>query len=170
MKERSALLRLARSSRQLVLTALVQRMVGAHGPGLKVNGLTYLTRNTFLGANVNFNGLEVAGRGKVVIGDNFHSGPGCLFITQIHNFEGDAIPYDREVLLRDITIEDNVWLGSRVIVIGGNRIGEGAIIQAGSCVTSDIPPCAIAGGHPAKVFKYRDRERYERLKQEGKFH
>ncbi|GHV46300.1 hypothetical protein FACS1894204_07620 [Synergistales bacterium] len=54
---------------------------------------------------------------------------------------------------------------------GGKRyIGEGAIIQAGSVVVSDIPPYAIAGGAPAKVFKYRNREHFERLKAEGKYH
>lgn len=36
---------------------------------------------------------------------------------------------------------------------GGVTIGEGAIIQAGSVVVSDIPKYAIAGGSPAKVFK-----------------
>ncbi len=48
-------------------------------------------------------------------------------------------------------------------------IGEGAIIQAGSVVCKDIPPLAIAGGHPAIPFKYRDKEHYENLKKEKKF-
>lgn len=52
----------------------------------------------------------------------------------------------------------------------GVTIGEGAIIQAGAVVVSDIPPCAIAGGAPAKVFKYRNKEHYYKLKQEKKFH
>jgi len=53
---------------------------------------------------------------------------------------------------------------------GNITIGEGAIIQAGSVVVSDIPKYAIAGGDPAKVFKYRDIEHYEKLKKEKKFH
>jgi acetyltransferase-like isoleucine patch superfamily enzyme len=52
----------------------------------------------------------------------------------------------------------------------GVRIGEGAIIQAGSTVVKDIEKYGIAGGHPAKVFKYRDIDHYEKLKKEGKFH
>lgn len=47
-------------------------------------------------------------------------------------------------------------------------IGEGAVIQAGSVVVSDIP-IRGRGGHPAEVFKYRDIERFKRLKEEGKF-
>ena len=149
----------------------VLRTAASCGPELKVNGLTIVNRQTQLGRNVNFNGLEVAGRGKVVIGDNFHSGPGCLLITQMHNYDtGKAIPYDDTYVLNEIAIGDNVWLGSRVIILGNVTIGEGAIIQAGSCVVTDIPMCAIAGGHPAKVFKYRDVDHYEALKATGQFH
>jgi acetyltransferase-like isoleucine patch superfamily enzyme len=113
----------------------------------------------------------VSGGGKVTIGDNFHSGPECLFISQNHNFDnGNAVPYDSTYIYKDIEIECNVWLGSRVIVLGGVKIGEGAIVQAGSCVVGDIPAYAIAGGHPAKVFGQRDIEHYKKLKAEGKFH
>lgn len=151
-------------------TFRVRRSSAASGQGLKVNGSSSVTRKTFLGNNVNFNGMKIDGGGKVSIGDNFHSGPECLMISQNHNFNtGDAIPYDSTYIFKDIIIKDNVWLGSRVIVLGGVTIGEGAIIQAGSCVVSDIPDYAIAGGHPAKVFSYRDIEHYERLKALGKF-
>jgi acetyltransferase-like isoleucine patch superfamily enzyme len=92
-------------------------------------------------------------------------------ITQIHNYDhGNKIPYDDTYIYKDILIKDNVWLGSRVIILGGVTVGEGAIIQAGSVVVSDIPDYAIAGGHPAKVFKYRDKEHYKKLKKQGKFH
>lgn len=122
------------------------------GNNLKVWDKTIINNNTWLGNNVNINSMTIAGRGKVVIGDNFHSGPECLMIVQIHNYDkGNAVPYDGTYIPKDILIEDNVWLGSRVIVLGGSTIGEGAIIQAGSCVVSDIPKYAIAGGHPAQV-------------------
>lgn len=73
-------------------------------------------------------------------------------------------------IVKNITIEDCVWLGSYVIILGGVRIGEGAIIQAGSVVVTDIPACAIAGGHPARVFKYRDKAHYYKLKGKKLFH
>ena len=139
---------------------------------LKVNGYSFVNSNTILGKNVNFNGMKIKGNGKVIIGDNFHSGQECLMIISFHKYDGgNAIPYDsKENIDKDIIIEDNVWLGDRVIILGGVKIGEGAIIQAGSVIVSDIPKYAIAGGHPAKVFKYRDIEHYEKLKKEGKFH
>lgn len=137
---------------------------------LKVNGYSIVTNKTILGSNVNFNGIKISGCGEVYIGDNFHSGKDCLIITQNHNYNGGKIPYDSTYICKDITIEDNVWLGDRVIVLGGVKIGEGAIIQAGSVVVENIPKYAIAGGHPAKVFKYRNIEHYEKLKKAGKFH
>ena len=151
-------------------TYRVVRQAESVGDDLKVNGLSNVTKNHTLGHNVNFNGMNITGGGRVIIGNNFHSGPECLMITQIHNYDGGkAIPYDNTYLYQDVFIEDNVWLGSRVIILGGVRVGEGAIIQAGSVVVSDIPKYAIAGGHPAKVFKYRDIKHYERLKSAGQF-
>lgn len=132
---------------------------------IKVNGFSIVTQNTILGKNVNFNGMKITGGGEVVIGDNFHSGEGCLMITQNHNYDtGSKIPYDDSYIYKNIKIGGQVWLGSRVIILGGVTIGEGAIIQAGSVVTKDIPKFAIAGGHPAKIFKKRDSEHYEKLK------
>jgi len=150
-------------------TRKVTKRCGSVGSGLKINGKTSVHTNTHLGNNVNFNGMVIHKGGKVTIGDNFHSGNDCLLLPRIHNYQGSKIPYDETYINKEITIDDNVWLGSRVIVLGGVTIGEGAIIQAGSVVVSDIPRCAIAGGHPAKVFSSRDVEHYEKLKEEKKF-
>ena len=151
-------------------TFSVKRKCGKHGNFLSVNGWTKVTKTTFLGNNVNFNGMKIFGCGNVFIGDNFHSGEECMMLTQVHNYEGKCIPYDRTYICKDIVIDNNVWLGTRVMILSGVTIGEGAIIQAGSVVVSDIPKYAIAGGHPAKVFSTRDSIHYENLKSKGKFH
>lgn len=165
-----AWLRVDKAARRVFWTNLVRAQAKSSGARLRVNGPSHVTSRTVLGNNVNFNGLRVLGIGSVSIGDNFHSGEECLLICQNHDFDtGETIPYGTGSVPKDIVIEDNVWLGARVIVLGGVRIGEGAIIQAGSCVVGDISKYAIAGGHPAKVFRTRDIEHYERLKREGKF-
>jgi chloramphenicol O-acetyltransferase type B len=149
----------------------VEKVAKAVGKDLKVNGESYVTQKTELGNNINFNGMKIQGHGKVVIGNNFHSGIECMIITDIHNYDnGSAIPYDQAIISKDVSIEDNVWLGNRVMILSGVTIGEGAIIQAGSVVVNNIPKYAIAGGHPAKIFKYRDNEHYEKLKREKRFH
>lgn len=143
----------------------VRKQCVSCGADLKVNFKSSVNRNTTLGNNVNFNGMKIVGCGKVTIGDNFHSGNQCCMITEIHNYEGSKIPYDDELIPKDIVIKDNVWFGNQVLVLGGITIGEGAIIQAGSVVSSDIPDYSIAGGNPARVFKMRNVEHYLKLKE-----
>ena len=165
------LLKKIKKGLSLFYTYLVKRKAKKYGSLIKVNSLSFVSKTTTLGENVSFNGIRISGCGNVIIGNNFHSGKDCLIISQNHNFNhGEKIPYDESYICKDIIIENNVWLGDRVIVLGGTRIGEGAIIQAGSVVVSNIPKYAIAGGHPAKVFSNRDIEHYKRLKQENKFH
>lgn len=55
----------------------------------------------------------------------------------------------------DIVIGDDVWIGFRCNILSGVRVGQGAIIAAGSVVTKDVPPYAVVGGVPAHVIKYR---------------
>jgi len=151
-------------------TFKVTQQAEAVGDDLMINGPSRVSPNTVLGNNVKFNGLEVRGDGSLEIGDNFRSAPGCVIITRNHDYDGgEAVPYDDTYVREPVTIGDNVWFGVNVIVVPGVDIGEGAIIQAGSVVTDDVPPGGIAGGHPAEVFSSRDMEHYEQLKSEGKF-
>ena len=79
-----------------------KRVAKSYGDGLKVNGESYVTPNTTLGNNVNFNGMKIQGSGNVIIGDNFHSGIECMIITSIHNYDkGNAIPYDDTIISKD---------------------------------------------------------------------
>ena len=56
---------------------------------------------------------------------------------------------------RRTILGNDVWIGTKVIIMGGVKIGNGVIIGAGSIVTKDIPDYAIAVGIPAKVIKCR---------------
>jgi acetyltransferase-like isoleucine patch superfamily enzyme len=55
----------------------------------------------------------------------------------------------------NVEIGNDVWIGERVIIVGGVKIGDGAVIGAGAVVTKDVPPYAIVGGVPARIIKYR---------------
>lgn len=54
-----------------------------------------------------------------------------------------------------VVIENDVWIGAHVIILGGVRIGNGAVIGAGSVVTKDVKPYTIIGGNPARLIKKR---------------
>ena len=56
-------------------------------------------------------------------------------------------------------VEDDVWIGTASVVLSGVRIGEGAVVAAGSVVTKDIPPYEIWGGNPAVKIRNRFSEK-----------
>lgn len=54
-----------------------------------------------------------------------------------------------------VVIEDDVWIGTRAIILAGVTIGRGAVVAAGSVVTKSVPAYAIVGGNPAKIIRMR---------------
>ena len=54
---------------------------------------------------------------------------------------------------KGIIIGNDVWMGMNAIILPScNKVGNGAIIGAGSIVTQDVPPYAIVAGNPTKIF------------------
>ena len=144
--------------------------LGSYGKRLLVHNASVFNKNVTVGDFCNFNGMKISGLGKVCIGNYFHSGVDCMIITQNHNYEGDMLPYDKTYIYKNVNIDDFVWFGNHVLVVGNVTIGEGAIIAAGAVVVKDVPPLAIVGGNPARIIKYRDKDHFYKLKAEGKFH
>ena len=60
----------------------------------------------------------------------------------------------------DVSIGNDCWIGSRVLIIGGVSIGDGAVVLAGAVVSKSVPPYAVVGGVPAKVLGYRYDKAY----------
>lgn len=52
-----------------------------------------------------------------------------------------------------VTLEENVWIGDRVTILKGVRIGRNSVVGAGSVVTRSIPSNSVAAGVPARVLK-----------------
>lgn len=140
---------------------VAKRKIASYKSKPTINVKSEFNGKTHLGDNTHFNGMVVTGKGAVFIGDNFHCGRDCLIISDSHDYKNaEVLPYDNKLITPDTIIEDNVWLGSRVIILPGIKIGYGAIVQAGSVVVHDIEPLSIVGGHPAKAFMSRNAEHY----------
>lgn len=139
-----------------------------YGKNIYINSFCVFSRSTVIGDNCHFNGIHISEGAKVEIGDNFHSGKDVLILTANHNYDyGKSLPYDNTYIKKEVKIGKNVWIGTRVLILPGTIINDGAIIQAGSVVHGIIPKCAIYGGNPAKLIKYRNLEHYNIL--EGKY-
>jgi len=106
-----------------------------------------------IGDNVFINyGGSIAATGHVRIGSSCTIGPHVLLIdNEFHRLEPDR--RDEMPEAKPIVLEENVWLGARVIVLPGVTIGKDSVIGAGSVVTRDVPAGVIAAGVPAKVIR-----------------
>ncbi len=91
----------------------------------------------------------------IEIGDYCLVGRFCQFINAGHTMN-PTTPYVVNGICNydKLKVGANVWLTNSVVVVGGVSIGYGSIIGAGSLVTREIPPLAIAYGNPAKVRKF----------------
>ncbi|MGO4684089.1 acyltransferase [Hyphomicrobium sp. 2TAF46] len=88
-------------------------------------------------------------------------GPNCKIGMEVLMMDNDfhqIDPVERAVrpASAPIVLEENVWLGARVIVLSGVTIGAGSVVAAGSVVTRDIPPRSVAAGQPARVIRSID--------------
>lgn len=113
------------------------------------------------------------GEGGISIGAGTIISRACEIWTSNHNYDSDdlmSIPYDIRFIKKPVIIGENVWIGSRVTILPGVSIGEGAVIGASSVVSKNVPPYAVAAGNPIRVIKYRNVERYNKLKEQGKIY
>ena len=93
----------------------------------------------------------------VSIGNNVMMGEDVLFLTRNHAFADPKVPIRDQGYLEteEIQIGDDVWIGTRSIILPGVHVGTGAVIGAGSVVTKAIEPYAIVAGNPAGVIGHR---------------
>lgn len=95
-------------------------------------------------------GVSISAHNHVKIGSRCQIGNYSLLMDNDYHQAGDKTMLGQS---KPIILEDDVWLGARVIVLKGVTIGQGAVIGAGSVVTRDIPPRSVAVGQPARVVK-----------------
>jgi acetyltransferase-like isoleucine patch superfamily enzyme len=112
-------------------------------------------------------GTYFAGDDKIYAMKEIRIGKKCaiswgvtIIDTDFHNHYSDGIINDAT---KPVIVEDNVWIGCNVTVLKGVRIGNGAIIAAGSVVTKDVSPKSLVGGNPARLIKTNIDWDYEQI-------
>jgi acetyltransferase-like isoleucine patch superfamily enzyme len=129
------------------------------GEGVSFNGtvvpielVTYDSGRIEIGEHTFINyGSSIAARVSVKIGSHCHLGH---YMFVMDNNQHDVVRHTELPPSGPVIIEDNVWIGSKVVILPGVRIGSRAVIGAGSIVTKDIPPRCVAAGNPARVLRH----------------
>jgi acetyltransferase-like isoleucine patch superfamily enzyme len=96
-------------------------------------------------------GVRISAAKSIRIGDN------CMLAANVTISDSDWHGIYNRIrpfrCTKSVMIENNVWLGERVIVNKGVTIGENSVVGAGSVVTKNIPANSVAAGNPARIIK-----------------
>lgn len=139
---------------------------GSDNRGITMGTGVFIGRSTILSckngdividdhANIGFN-CEIFSASRVRVGRSVLMAAYTYLVGGDHLYERVDIPVlEQGRTARGIEIDDNVWLGTHVVVTDGSRVGRDAIIGAGAVVVGEIAPFAIATGIPARVVRDR---------------
>lgn len=145
----------------------IQERIGSCPMGsISVGKNCWIMRNAMLvtyagtieiGDDVSINpGTIIYGNGGVKIGNATRIATGTVIVAANHIFDDRSTPIMKQGLtMKGITIGDDVWIGSRVVIVDGANVGHGCVIGAGSVVTKSLPDYSVAVGSPARVIKTR---------------
>jgi acetyltransferase-like isoleucine patch superfamily enzyme len=123
------------------------------GDGTRVGAFVEIQRGAVVGARCKIQSHTFICDG-VSIGDEVFVGHGVMFINDKHpaatNAEGELQSPKDWMLLRTV-VESRASIGSGAVVLGGVRVGTGAIVGAGAVVTGDVAPGEVVVGVPARA-------------------
>lgn len=131
----------------------VQLTAWTHYMGQKYSPSIVIGNNCSIGEGSHITAID-----KVEIGNNVLTGKKILITDNAHGLSDksqlEIAPKCRPLSSKGpVIISDNVWIGEKVSILPGVRIGKGSIIAANSVVTKDVPDYAVVAGVPAKIIK-----------------
>jgi maltose O-acetyltransferase len=143
-----------KESEQLERRQLLQRLLGSGGDAAWIQPPFFCDygSNVYLGQRVYFNfNCVVLDVCEVKIGEFTMFGPAVQIYTATHPL--DAALRRREEFAKPIEIGSDCWIGGGAIILPGVKIGNKAVIGAGSVVTRDVPSGVVAAGNPCRVIR-----------------
>jgi acetyltransferase-like isoleucine patch superfamily enzyme len=114
--------------------------------------------NVSIGNHVLINtGCYFESMAPIVIGNNVLIGYGTTFLTTNHNFKNSKLRINEQgIISKQITIQDDVWIGARAIILSGITVGKGSVVAAGAVVTKNVEPFSVVAGVPARLISKRN--------------
>lgn len=119
-----------------------------------VSAHSYLWHDVEVGADCTLNPFTEV-RGLVRVGDGVRIGAHTSVLGFNHGMSTDRPVFEQPLTMQGISIGDDVWIGSHVVVLDGVSVGSHSIIAAGAVVTKDVPAWSIVAGNPARVIRDR---------------
>ena len=95
---------------------------------------------------------EVYNLGPVILGERVTVSQYSYLCNGTHDFSLDNMP----LMIGEMVIGNNVFIGAKSLLLPGINIGDYAIVGAGSVVVKDVDPWTVVGGNPAKFIKKRE--------------
>ena len=117
------------------------------------------TANFVVGNHVKINaGGYFSGEGGLTIGDYVLIGPNVCILSAGHEYtDMERFIVEQPLTYGRIQIERDVWIGASSVILPGVKIGQGAVIGAGSVISKNVPPNAVVVGNPGRIIKYRNK-------------
>lgn len=114
----------------------------------------YVTDELTTGTDCTLNPFATV-RGTVTLGNGVRIGAHTSLLGFNHTMAPDRPVFQQPLVSEGITIGDDVWIGSHVVVVDGVTIGDHCVIGAGAVVTKDLPAWTVAAGNPARPLRDR---------------
>ena len=134
----------------------VKHSISYCGRNVNIRNNAFFHRDLKIGDNSSL-GINCIIYEGVTIGNNVMMAPEVFIYTRSHKFDRTDIPMKEQGVssLKPVIIGNDVWIGSRVTILPGVNIGDGAVIGASSVVVKDVEPYTVVAGNPAKIIKRR---------------
>ena len=123
---------------------------------VKIGSHSYVNSNTIIRDTVIGKFCSIAANVKIVMGSH----PTNFISTHPSFYANNKVfkTFAKETLVQEffpVEIGNDVWIGEEVMIPGGIKIGDGAVVASRAVVTKDVEPYSVVGGVPAKHIKYR---------------
>jgi galactoside O-acetyltransferase len=117
-------------------------------------GYLKIGNNTGFNTNTRINAYY----GKIIIGNDVLVASNVEIRSSNHAYKRrDVLIREQGYIEGEINISDDVWIAANAVILSGSKIGEGAVVAAGSVVNCTIDDYHVVGGVPAKVIGIRNQ-------------